>query len=82
MQQETVQVPLDPPLPSAFPCVHFWKGEEGLAARLSTLRIMRMSGSDIQTYHFTVIVMQFILKCCHDAREVGHQLPKPEHLGP
>ena len=24
----------DPPLPSAFPLLHFWEGEEGLAARL------------------------------------------------
>jgi len=38
--------------------------------------------NNIKTYHLTVIVMHFILKCCHDAREVGHQLPKPEHLGP
>jgi len=36
----------------------------------------------VLTYHFTVIVMDVLLKCCHDAREVGHQLPKPEHLGP
>ena len=35
MQQETVQVLLDPPLPSAFPLLHFREGEEGLAARLS-----------------------------------------------
>ena len=33
MQQETVQVLLDPPLPSAFPLLHFREGEEGLAAR-------------------------------------------------
>ena len=54
----------------------------------SALRIMRIHrirttpDSDIQTYHFTVIMMHFILKCCHDAREVGYQLPKTEHLGP
>ena len=36
MQQETVQVLLDPPLPSALPLLHFWEGEEGLAARLTS----------------------------------------------
>ena len=34
MQQETLQVLLDPPLPSAFPSLNFHGREEGLAARL------------------------------------------------
>ena len=36
MQQETVQVLLDPPLPSALPLLHFREGEEGLVARLTS----------------------------------------------